>query len=42
MTLDNRPKRLLVKGVSSENEQALRDWYEVGSPVYINQNGSDP
>ncbi|GAW09315.1 hypothetical protein F5879DRAFT_455844 [Lentinula edodes] len=28
MTLDNRPKRLLVKGVSSENEQALRDWYE--------------
>ncbi|KAF5368363.1 hypothetical protein D9758_002381 [Tetrapyrgos nigripes] len=28
MRLDNRPKSLLVKGVSSENEQALRDWYE--------------
>lgn len=29
MKLDNRPKKLLVKGVSEENSQALRDWYEV-------------
>lgn len=29
MKLDNRPKRLLVRGVSSEKLQALRDWYEV-------------
>ncbi|THU91621.1 hypothetical protein K435DRAFT_966722 [Dendrothele bispora CBS 962.96] len=28
MKLDNRPKSLLIKGASSENEQALRDWYE--------------
>ncbi|KAF9073733.1 hypothetical protein BDP27DRAFT_1318062 [Rhodocollybia butyracea] len=28
MSLDNRPKKLLVKGASSETEQALRDWYE--------------
>ncbi|KIK71256.1 hypothetical protein GYMLUDRAFT_33395 [Collybiopsis luxurians FD-317 M1] len=28
MSLDNRPKRLLVKGISGDNEQALRDWYE--------------
>ncbi|KAJ4476761.1 hypothetical protein J3R30DRAFT_3488695 [Lentinula aciculospora] len=28
MSLDNRPKKLLVKGVSGGNEQALRDWYE--------------
>jgi RNA-binding protein 26 len=29
MKLDNRPKKLLVKGVSGEGVQALRDWYEV-------------
>ncbi|KAJ3507767.1 hypothetical protein NLJ89_g6123 [Agrocybe chaxingu] len=28
MKLDNRPKKLLVKGVSEENLQGLRDWYE--------------
>ncbi|PPQ67018.1 hypothetical protein CVT24_011312 [Panaeolus cyanescens] len=28
MKLDNRPKKLLVKGVSEENTQTLRDWYE--------------
>ncbi|KAF8887920.1 hypothetical protein CPB84DRAFT_1837655 [Gymnopilus junonius] len=28
MKLDNRPKKLLVKGVSEDNSQALRDWYE--------------
>lgn len=29
MKLDNRPKKLLVKGVRRENLQALRDWFEV-------------
>ncbi|KAJ3998446.1 hypothetical protein F5050DRAFT_1805896 [Lentinula boryana] len=28
MSLDNRPRKLLVKGVGNDNEQALRDWYE--------------
>ncbi|KAK1229388.1 hypothetical protein PQX77_007565 [Marasmius sp. AFHP31] len=28
MKLDNRPKRLLVKGVGAEGLQAVRDWYE--------------
>ncbi|PPQ90430.1 hypothetical protein CVT25_014948 [Psilocybe cyanescens] len=28
MKLDNRPKKLLVKGVREDNFQALRDWYE--------------
>ncbi|KAF8971585.1 hypothetical protein BDZ97DRAFT_1253118 [Flammula alnicola] len=28
MKLDNRPKKLLVKGVQEDNSQALRDWYE--------------
>ncbi|KAF9521544.1 hypothetical protein CPB83DRAFT_801313 [Crepidotus variabilis] len=28
MKLDNRPKKLFVKGVSDEHAQALRDWYE--------------
>jgi len=28
MKLDNRPKRLLIKGVSSDGVQAVRDWYE--------------
>ncbi|KDR84750.1 hypothetical protein GALMADRAFT_131542 [Galerina marginata CBS 339.88] len=46
MKLDNRPKKLLVKGVREDNSQALRDWYETtgqlesiepteGSGVYI-------
>jgi hypothetical protein len=29
MKLDNRPKKLLVKGVRDEGVQALRDWFEV-------------
>ena len=29
MKLDNRPKKLLVKGVGEEHLQTLRDWYEV-------------
>ena len=29
MKLDNRPKKLLVKGVHEDGSQALRDWYEV-------------
>lgn len=28
MKLDNRPRKLLVKGVREESLQALRDWYE--------------
>lgn len=28
MKLDNRPKKLLVKGVHEDGSQALRDWYE--------------
>ena len=29
MKLDNRPRKLLVKGVHEDGSQALRDWYEV-------------
>lgn len=29
MKLDNRPKKLLVKGVADEHAQTLRDWFEV-------------
>jgi RNA-binding protein 26 len=29
MSLDNRPKKLLMKGVKSDQIQAVRDWYEV-------------
>lgn len=29
MKLDNRPKKLLVKGASEDKQQALKDWYEV-------------
>ncbi|KXN84792.1 hypothetical protein AN958_12086 [Leucoagaricus sp. SymC.cos] len=28
MSLDNRPKKLLVKGAKSEQMQAVKDWYE--------------
>ncbi|KAF5312651.1 hypothetical protein D9619_003316 [Psilocybe cf. subviscida] len=28
MKLDNRPKKLLVKGASEDKQQALKDWYE--------------
>lgn len=31
MKLDNRPKKLLVKGVSEAQVQAVRDWYEVST-----------
>lgn len=30
MKLDNRPKKLIIKGASSEHQQALHDWFEVG------------
>ena len=33
MKLDNRPKKLLVKGASAESLQAVRDWYEVRTVV---------
>jgi hypothetical protein len=29
MKLDNRPKRLLVRGVGPDGVQTVRDWYEV-------------
>ena len=29
MKLDNRPKKLLVKGVADAGVQAVRDWFEV-------------
>lgn len=29
MTLDNRPKKLLVKGAGEDGLQAVHDWYEV-------------
>ena len=29
MKLDLRPKQLLLKGVSGDSVQAVRDWYEV-------------
>ena len=34
MKLDNRPKKLLVKGASAESLQAVRDWYEVRTMAY--------
>jgi len=37
MKLDNRPKKLLVKGVREEGLQALRDWYEVSSSLISDQ-----
>lgn len=35
MKLDNRPKRLLVKGVSEDNSKVLRDWFNVGTSLLI-------
>ena len=29
MKLDNRPKKLLVKGANADQVQSVRDWYEV-------------
>jgi RNA-binding protein 26 len=43
MKLDNRPKKLLVKGVHEDGSQALRDWYEVRdlfSSIHISGLGS--
>ncbi|KAI0757205.1 hypothetical protein C8Q80DRAFT_1092235 [Daedaleopsis nitida] len=33
MKLDNRPKKLVVKGASAESLQAVRDWYETTGQV---------
>ncbi|KAJ3536639.1 hypothetical protein NM688_g6809 [Phlebia brevispora] len=33
MKLDNRPKKLLIKGVSVDQLQAVRDWYETTGQV---------
>ncbi|TFK76880.1 hypothetical protein BDN72DRAFT_890677 [Pluteus cervinus] len=33
MKLDNRPKKLLVKGVTDESVQALKGWYDIGGQV---------
>ena len=35
MKLDNRPKKLLVKGIREDALQALRDWYEVRSRLFF-------
>jgi RNA-binding protein 26 len=41
MTLDNRPKKLLLKGVKDEHLQAVRDWYEVSIVVVVSIHCSD-
>jgi len=33
MKLDNRPKKLFIKGVSDDSVQAIRDWYETTGQV---------
>ena len=33
MKLDNRPKRLLVKDVTTDSLQAVRDWFETTGQV---------
>ncbi|KAJ7293330.1 hypothetical protein C8J57DRAFT_1268752 [Mycena rebaudengoi] len=33
MKLDNRPKKLLIKGVKEDSTQAVRDWYETTGQV---------
>jgi RNA-binding protein 26 len=33
MKLDNRPKKLVLKGASSDNVQAIKDWYETTSQL---------
>ena len=35
MKLDNRPKKLLVKGVREDAVPALREWYEVGMEAHL-------
>ena len=35
MKLDNRPKKLLVKGVTGDQVQSVRDWYEVSILVLV-------
>lgn len=32
MKLDNRPKKLIIKGADADQLQAVRDWYEVCAP----------
>lgn len=39
MKLDNRPKNLLLQGVSSDGLQAVRDWYEVCTSLDIHLTG---
>jgi len=33
MKLDNRPKKLLVKDVGTDNVQTVRDWYEASCQI---------
>ena len=35
MKLDNRPKKLLIKGANSDQVQAVREWYEVRSSLLV-------
>lgn len=37
MKLDNRPKKLLIKGVNEEGTQALRDWFEVRIHIWFSK-----
>ncbi|KAH7929331.1 hypothetical protein BV22DRAFT_1081087 [Leucogyrophana mollusca] len=42
MKLDNRPRKLLVKGVSDDAVQAVRDWYETtGQLDSVDASGGD-
>ena len=34
MKLDNRPKKLFVKGATADQLQGIRDWYEVRLPLF--------
>lgn len=34
MKLDNRPKKLIIKGTSEDHVQAVGDWYEVSYDLY--------
>ena len=42
MKLDNRPKKLLVKGVQDDGMQTLRDWYEVRYALAAEANLNHP
>ena len=42
MKLDNRPKKLLVKDVSGEHVQAMRDWFEVSiNRIFLDLNADN-